>query len=221
VTPQEEDLIRRISSVIGHEFRNSLAVLSNSLYFIRSKIENDALSPKIKKHFGFLGSEILNLDGMIARAEAYSKPLDPKPELVSLNEFIKNFLEGFELPPKIKIREKLVSSNPKIRVDERLLADVFRSLIKNAIEAIGEKGEITISSEVSSIGVSASVLDSGQGLKSEDLVRLFEPFATTKPRGLGLGLAHAKKIIEVFGGRIEGKNIPSGGASFTLCFPKI
>ena len=217
---KEEELIRRISSVIGHEIRNPMAVLSNSLYFIKSKIDLETVDPKVKKHIGFLQSEISNLDRLISRMLAFSRPIEPKLELANVNPLIEECLSSFEFPPKIKLRKKLAASNPQINIDAALFSMALKNLIQNAIDSMSEGGEIVISSEVSVREILIAVSDSGPGISAADLPRLFEPYSTTKPRGLGLGLALVKKIALAHKGRAEGENISAGGACFKLIFPK-
>ncbi len=72
---EKKDAIARVASTIAHELRNPLAVLNNSLYFIRAKIDNDALDPKVRKHLGFLAEAIKNLEAEIERLPQYLKPL--------------------------------------------------------------------------------------------------------------------------------------------------
>ncbi len=72
---QKKDPLALVASTIAHELRNPLAVLNNSLYFIRAKIDNDALDPKVRKHLGFLGEAIKNLEAEIERLPEYLKPL--------------------------------------------------------------------------------------------------------------------------------------------------
>jgi signal transduction histidine kinase len=70
---EKKDSIARIASTIAHELRNPLAVLNNSLYFIRAKIDNEALDPKVRKHLGFMGEAIKNLEAEIERLPEYLK----------------------------------------------------------------------------------------------------------------------------------------------------
>lgn len=220
MSSKEEDLIRRIASVIGHEFRNPLAVLNNSLYFVKSKIDNESLDPKVKKHLGFLSSEILTLDRMISRTLAFSRVLEPKFKTASLQSVVENALSDWTLPSKLKIRQKPAKLVAEACVDASLLSVALKNIIQNAIDAMGGEGEIFLTGAEKSGEVSLEISDSGPGLKAEDLTRLFEPFATSKSRGLGLGLAEAKKIVLAHQGRIEGSNKPAGGASFKIFLPK-
>ena len=68
---EKKDSIARVASTIAHELRNPLAVLNNSLYFIRAKIDNEALDPKVRKHLGFMGEAIKNLEAEIERLPEY------------------------------------------------------------------------------------------------------------------------------------------------------
>ena len=151
---------------------------------------------------------------------AFSRPIEPKLERVSVNALIEECLSGFKFSPKIKIRKKLAAPNPQIHVDSPLFSLALKNLIQNAVDAVGEEGEIVISSEVASREITVSVSDSGLGISADDLPRLFEPYSTTKPRGLGLGLAFVKKIAIAHQGRAESGNLSSGGACFKLVFPK-
>jgi signal transduction histidine kinase len=107
--------------------------------------------------------------------------------------------------------------------DPVLLEQVFVNLVVNAMDAMCEtprdRRRITISSEIRNGEVEVSVQDTGPGLPADLFGKLFTPFVTTKPHGLGIGLAIARNIVEAHGGSIDAHNHPEGGAIFTVNLP--
>ena len=106
---------------------------------------------------------------------------------------------------RIRGRTEIAGNLPAVRGDALLLGQVLRSVLANAIEATGHDGQIVVRGESRGgrDGVTLSVEDSGPGMTPAQLARVGKPFFTTKPRGLGIGLALARRVIERFGGRIE------------------
>jgi C4-dicarboxylate-specific signal transduction histidine kinase len=120
------------------------------------------------------------------------------------------------------MRMQLAESLPRVQGDRVQLQQVLLNLIINAIEAMRDLGEeereLLISSRSEPDGVSVGVRDAGPGLSPESLSRLFEPFYTTKPEGMGMGLSICRSIIEAHGGRLwASANMPCGAIfQFTL-----
>jgi C4-dicarboxylate-specific signal transduction histidine kinase len=113
------------------------------------------------------------------------------------------------------------SSSPcAIDGDQVLLQQVLVNLLINAVDAVAEmppvKRQITIATEVSAGAVAVSVRDTGPGVPADIMSRLFTPFSSTKPQGLGIGLTIARTIIHAHGGTIQACNNPEGGATFTV-----
>ena len=108
-----------------------------------------------------------------------------------------------------------------VRGETSLFRQVILSLIANASEAMGEGGDCVLRLSVpDGRHLRVDIIDSGPGISPEVLGQVFRPFFTTKPKGLGLGLPLAKRIIERFGGSIRVDSRPEGGTTVTLLFSR-
>jgi len=213
-------LIRRIASVVGHDLRNLAAVINNSAYFIKTKLGQDGkLDPKVEKHLGIVGSEIARADRLIGDILTYSRAVEAKPQKLPLQPIVEAALAALTFPETVKIKKEFSKEKPEALVDEKLFQDTVRRLLENAVDAMPQGGTLTVSTSVVKKEVCITVRDSGAGIKAEFLPLLFQPFATTKPRGLGLGLAMVQKIMTAHKGRAEGKSSPAG-AVFSLYLPQ-
>lgn len=107
-----------------------------------------------------------------------------------------------------------------IQADGRQMEQVFLNLILNAIQVMNHKGRVTIATRTLGRQVVVTVSDTGPGIPSDRVAKVFEPFFTTRAQGTGLGLAIVKKIVEAHGGRIEATSLPGSGARFTTTLPR-
>jgi C4-dicarboxylate-specific signal transduction histidine kinase len=121
---------------------------------------------------------------------------------------------------QIEVSVNLSMDSCVVSGDPVLLQQVLVNLLVNAMDALAEtpphQRHVMISSEARRADVELSVRDTGPGLPMELIDRLFTPFFTTKPHGLGIGLAIARTIVEAHGGSIRARNAPGGGAIFTI-----
>jgi two-component system sensor kinase FixL len=144
----------------------------------------------------------------------------------NLDQIVKNVLLIVEY--ELKKHSLIVEyepdlSLPDLDVDEIQIQQILVNLIKNAMDAIIHSGQsggrITIDAVVRSNFVEISVTDNGPGVPESDLGRLFEPFYTTKPKGVGLGLSICKNIAVAHGGGLNYSPAEVGGSCFTLKLP--
>jgi signal transduction histidine kinase len=125
---------------------------------------------------------------------------------------------------QIEASRDLSSTSCVVDGDPVLLKQVLLNLLRNAMDALAEtppaSRRITIRSALTVAGVEVSVCDTGTGLPAEIIGKLFTPFVTTKPHGLGIGLVIAQRIVDAHGGTIAAHSNLDGGATFTVTLPR-
>jgi signal transduction histidine kinase len=181
---------------------------------------DDALSLIIKE--GNRAGEV------VERIRALIKKVPARKDAVAIDDAI---LEVIALTRteaannSVSVRTKFAEGLPRVQGDRVQLQQVMLNLIVNAIQAMGGTGEgarelqISIDTVPSEGGVRVGVRDNGPGLSPESLLRLFEPFYTTKPEGMGMGLSICRSIIEVHGGRLWAIPCEPQGALFQFTIP--
>jgi signal transduction histidine kinase len=124
---------------------------------------------------------------------------------------------------QVKLESKVEDSLPKLRIDRRRLSKVFVNLIENAIQHSPQKSTVTVEAgkinDANGEWVECAIRDSGRGISSEDLPKIFEPFFSKRRGGTGLGLAIAQRIMQEHGGKLIAGNNAEGGAFMIARFP--
>jgi signal transduction histidine kinase len=152
---------------------------------------------------------------------------DPGPrEAVDLNQICRDVaaLLGDELQSaEVQLRLELAQTVPSVEASPVEMQQVVLNLVVNAIQSLRGSGAperlITVATRREGRELAVLVKDTGPGLCEEARGRLWEPFFTTKPGGLGMGLAICRRIAEAHGGHVEGENNPEGGATFRFALP--
>ena len=130
-----------------------------------------------------------------------------------------SILEKNPPPEQVTVIDKTVMDLPSIYVDAQQISQVLINLINNAYQAMPDGGELLLQAKVEGEYIGLSLSDTGCGMSAETLEKIFEPLFTTKARGIGLGLAVSRNLIEVNGGQIEVKSTEGQGSIFTLILP--
>lgn len=213
--------IGQMASVVGHEIRNPLAVINNSIYFIKTK--NNAIpnpEPKIIKHIAIIESEIRQANGIIDEILGFARTKELNPKVMHLNSYLEDLTMSFPVPPHIELVKSFAPENPAVNIDPDEMAQALRNLIKNGIEVMPEHGKVYVRSEVVDPGtVRIDVEDTGCGMPKETAEKIFAPFFTTKARGTGLGLAVVKKVADRHKGRVEVSSVVGKGTCFMMYLP--
>lgn len=141
-------------------------------------------------------------------------------ERMSIEECLREVLEVTTLPDSIAVHWELAPGLPPLLGDAGQLRIVFSNLIRNARDAMPSGGKLTIGAEQADVGrVLITIDDTGVGIKPEDIERIMEPLYSTKARGIGLGLAITRAIVEKHQGRMRVTSELGVGSQFMVTLP--
>lgn len=214
-------LLKQMSGVVSHELRNPLAIISNSLYFIKTKLGagGAALDPKIAKHIGIIEGEVKHSNDVIEEMLSFTRTRELNRAPAAMNAAIKDLEGAYKVPAGITLTVATDPADPCVNADMEAIGYALRGALTNAVQAMPEGGKVTVACSHDHKMAHLTVTDSGPGLPAGAGEKVFEPFFTTKPRGIGLGLTIARKYLEQHGGAAKAENLPGGGARVTLSLP--
>jgi two-component system nitrogen regulation sensor histidine kinase NtrY len=207
---------REVAKKIAHEIKNPLTPIQLSAERVRKKFKNNEFTDEkvIDECIKTIVQEVNAIKNIVNEFSRFARMPETKLLESDINSVIDNTLLLYQdCKPHIIIIKKLSNKIPKLKIDPDKIKRALINLIDNAIEAIKDKGQITISSrfvpENNSIQITIS--DTGQGIKPEDKSKLFLPNFSTKSKGAGLGLTIVDQIISDHHGSIKVEdNIPQG-----------
>jgi two-component system CheB/CheR fusion protein len=168
---------------------------------------------------------VLRAGRIIRDLRAFIAEDEPDKTIFSLHDLIREVSEMYTDGPQaheVRLRLKLVAGNDRVIADRTQIDQVLVNLLKNAQEAMTDSAsrELTIeTARVENGMIRVDLTDTGAGLSKEIESRLFEPFLSTKTRGMGIGLPISRKIVEAHRGKIWARSNPDGGAIFSFTLP--
>jgi two-component system CheB/CheR fusion protein len=217
ITSEKLTAIGQLASVVGHEIRNPLGVIKNSAYFLNMKLK-DSADEKVVKHLKILEKEVNSANLIISDLLGFASKKTPTLDQTDLNETVKNALSYIAVPENIKVEIKL-GEIPKMLLDKEQVQRVCQNLILNAVQAMPEGGKLTIQTTKQDDSAKLIVRDTGVGIPKENMPKLFTPLFSTKAKGIGLGLAICKQIVESHDGNITVESRVGEGSTFTVKLP--
>jgi signal transduction histidine kinase len=217
-----------LSASITHEVNQPIAAARNNviaaLHFL------DGTPPDLQEVREALAAAVKDADrvsAIVGRMRALMQGASPRLDRVDMNEALQEVIEltrGEALKNGVSVKTEFAQGLPIIAGDRVQLQQVVLNLILNALQAMGavieSAREVLITTrQIELNDLYVGVRDTGPGLSPETLPRLFEPFYTTKPNGMGMGLAICRSIIEAHGGRLWVSACQPHGALFQFAIP--
>lgn len=221
VEEMEEDLqlqlLGSVSALLTRELRNPISSLKMSFYSLARNVASGTLAQKELEH---MDRSIKKMDVAVRFLASLSQDLRLHQEWLSINELLDEVLKiiGPTLDPDVII-VKDYARLPKLYLDREKMHTVFGNLIENAIDAMPCGGRLRITTTESQGRVYVVLEDTGLGIEKGIRDNLFEPFISTKPNGIGLGLTVCNRIVGSHGGRIRMRNKSDKGTEVCVDLP--
>ena len=219
-----------LAAGLAHEIKNPLAGLQGSAELLAREAEGSA-----REYAQVIAREAKRVDGLVRELLDLARPAALQTAPVDLHQVlgdVRVLARGIPGADRVTFLEKFDPSLPPVHGDDEKLTQVILNLIRNALDAVADRPQPTVTLETAVASVRlrtasgrtrplarVSVQDNGPGISEAMLARLFTPFSTSKPHGTGLGLAISRRIVEAHGGRIEVRNRSSGGAEANVYLP--
>ena len=213
-----------LAGSLAHEIKNPLSVIRMNMDLLGEDFA-DPQSPRDRRALAkieMVGRQCTRLENLLNDFLRFNKVNQLDLHLGSLNEQITRVLDLFEPQAQesnVEIVRYLDADLPSIQLNAETLQAALVNLVKNALEAMPDGGQLIARTRVTRQGVALDLIDTGCGMDERTAMKMFDAFFSTKSGGSGLGLPTARRIIEAHGGRIGVHSEAGRGTQFTLEFP--
>ncbi len=211
----------RLAAEFAHQIKNPLAVINNVAFSLQRSLR--AGKTVSAQQVEIIQEEVARADRVITQIMGYAQLSEGHVEKLSvIEELNRAIVQVFPpaVPTAIQVHREYGHSFPPLLMQRGHLSEIFLNLLKNAREALGDKGSVRVAAHCHRDHlIEISVRDDGPGIPPDKIERIFEAYYTTKDRGTGLGLAIVKHNVELYGGHVRAESVLGKGAKFTLTFP--
>ena len=208
---------------VAHEIKNPLASMSIHLQLMRRQMQGDCASPEeLKESLEILEEETERLNNIVSDYLFAVRPQNSRPLPGDLNALISELVQflRYEMEEAhVRVLPLLDDSVPSIPLDEGSMKRALLNLIKNAISAMPEGGELRLETKRDGDNVVITVSDTGVGIPEELQGKIFEPYFTTRDTGSGLGLTVVYKVVKEHGGDLHMDSRSGMGTTFRISIP--
>lgn len=207
-----------LAATLAHEIRNPLNAIQGAASYIRKNFRGALLAEFLK----IINEEVSRINKLTTNLLNFARPVTPNPLPSDLNLIVNNTVKLIKeefVEKGVNLEISLNESLPEVLIDPNQIKQILLNLLINALDATDTGGFVKVTTDFYDSRIKVSVIDSGKGIKKEDIKNIFNPFFTTKTSGTGLGLAIAYKIAKEHGGEITVESDEKIGSRFTLYIP--
>ncbi len=211
--------VGQMSSTVAHGLRNPLVSIGG---FARRLLKKEPEGSDSTKYLQIMVDEIDRMETILCELLDFVRPRCLVLSMFSINNLLESALHGCmrEFTKRnIQLEKKFHPELPDIEIDADQLNRVLTHLFNNAMEAMPQGGTLSVRTSQDGAMIKIAIADSGAGIASEDIEKIFHPFFTSKPSGSGLGLAVCNQIISIHGGHIKLRRQLPRGTAFDIFLP--
>jgi PAS domain S-box-containing protein len=216
---QQMATLAQLATGVAHEIRNPLTSIKMLIQVNRGKFAEGGLPTG---DLELVEQEIRRMERSVNSLLDFARPEQGERSIFPIQNVIRKTVQliaGRCQPQGVELSINCDDEPILIDGDASQIQQLLLNLSLNALDAMPDGGGLTISAKTTDNRLELSVVDSGEGIREEMLAKLFTPFATSKPNGVGLGLGICRRIAVSHGGTLTGNNRMSGGAEFKLRLP--
>ena len=204
----------QIAGGVAHELRNPLNVVKTSIYYLKSGPEPPP--EKRAAHMRRIERNVERAEAVITTLTNFARLPAPEERSFSVEQCVSEALEDSAVPDVVKVEIDFPADLPPALADPSQIRIVLGNLLRNAVDAMPSGGLLAITGRHTGDGLEVAVTDTGAGIAPLDLPRVMEPLFSTKARGMGLGLALSRMILDKNRGTLRVASEPGKGSTFTV-----
>src|SRR5271157_2951048 len=211
-------MVGNLANTLAEELRNPLGTMKASAEMLGRSVS--AENEVAREVAGFISSEVDRTNSLITRFLQFARPLELRLEKADLTQTLDRAIALVEREVQgVAIYKNYEPEIAPFPFDAELLERVFYNLVLNAVQSTEAGGAVTVKTRALDGMVEIAVIDRGAGIDAKQRDSIFNPFFTTKPQGVGLGLAIVSKIVDEHGGKITVESEPGKGSVFHVLLP--
>ncbi len=214
--------IGQLAGGVGHELRNPLGAIKNAVYYIKGKVAKSELAhqePRVIEFLGIVDDEINASNKIINDLLSFSRVGKPAVSPARIETVINDAISHATIAENITLSKNVAVGLPEIQIDTDQIRQVLVNIITNATQAMPDGGRLAIAARQQDSFLEVEIADTGIGIPQEIIGKIFDPLYTTKAKGIGLGLAVCKSIVDRHQGQINVTSKVGEGTTFTVKLP--
>jgi PAS domain S-box-containing protein len=218
LTSERLATLGQVSGSISHELRNPLGVVDSSVYYLKTKLKD--ADEKVQEHLDRIKSSVASATAIIESLLNLTRMKEPQRQKLDLIAVTADAINASGVPAKVNLARNFPDREVLVSADREQFRLAFKNIVKNAVEAMNGEGTLTVTIQMTDDGrAEVSFADTGAGIATEDIEKVFQPLFSTKAKGIGFGLSIAKMVIDKHGGAIEAKSESGKGATIIVQLP--